>query len=177
MRIGHDALVKVLGVFEHQIFQAAEFFLADFQVFAGVLDLLQFFDALFELDHLGGDARELLHQRRDLAGAERKLFQQLHAAAAAAADGQAQLVLILLALGFAQAVPVVAVAAEHLADRFEVQRNALADGALVGLVLGGADFHRAVEGEIAVIDLLENFHGRLKAVIAFQHLASGKSCG
>ena len=82
----HDALVQVLGVLQHEVFQARQLFLADFQVFAGVLDLLQLFDPLLELDHLRGDARELLHQRRDLARAERELFEQLHAAAAAAAD-------------------------------------------------------------------------------------------
>ena len=76
---GHDAAVQVLGIFQHQVFQAAELFLADFQVFAGVFDFLQFFDALLQLDHLGADGRELLHQRRDLAGAQGQLFQQLDA--------------------------------------------------------------------------------------------------
>ena len=36
---------------------------------------------LLELDHLRADGRELLHQRRDLAGPQRELFEQLHAAA------------------------------------------------------------------------------------------------
>ena len=80
-------------------------------------------------------------------------------------------------LGFAQGVPVVAVAAEHLANRFQVQRNALADGALVGVVLGGGDFHRPVEGKIAVVHLLENFNGALKAVIAFEHLGAENLAG
>ena len=35
----HDAAVQVLGVFQNQVFQPAEFFLADFQVFAGFLEL------------------------------------------------------------------------------------------------------------------------------------------
>ena len=48
---------------------------------------------------------------------------------------------------------------------------------LSAMVFGGADLHRPVERQIAVIHLLENLHGRLQAVIAFQHLASGKSCG
>ena len=56
-------------------------------------------------------------------------------------------------------------------------RNALPDGALVGHAFIGADFHRAVEGEIAVIDLLEDFHGRLEAVIALQYLGAEDFAG
>ena len=79
-----DAAMQVLCVFEDEVFQAAEFFLADFQVFAGLFDFLEFFDALLELDHLGGDGRELLHQRRDFAGAQ---SQVLPAASRCGGDG------------------------------------------------------------------------------------------
>ena len=47
-------------------------------------------------------------------------------------------------------------ALEHRAHRREVQRNALTDRALVGLVFGGRNFHRPVERKIAVVDLLES---------------------
>jgi hypothetical protein len=51
---GDDALVKTLRVFEDEIFQTRQLFLADFQVLAGVLHLVELFDALLELEHLGG---------------------------------------------------------------------------------------------------------------------------
>ena len=38
-------------------------------------------------------------------------------------------------------------------------RDALADGALVGHSFVGADLHRAVEGKIAVVHLLQDFDG------------------
>ncbi len=79
---------------------------------------------------------------------------------------------LLLLAGAAQAVPVFAIADEHLAARFKVQRDALTDRALVGLILGRADFHRPVERQIAVVDLLQNLHRALKAVVAFEHLAA-----
>ena len=124
------------------------------------------------------DARELLHQRRDLARAQRELFEQLHAAAAAAADRQAQLVLLLLVLRLRAALSQSSrLRASIVRTDVEVQRDALADRALVGLVLGGADLHRAVERQVAVVDLLEDLDRRLEAVVGFEHLASGRSCG
>ncbi len=113
---------------------------------------------------------ELLHQRGDLAGPQRELFQQLDAAAAAAADGEAKLFLFLLGLGAAKAVPVGVVPRQHLADGAQVQRDTLADGPLVGHPLVGADLHRPVEGEVPIIDLLEDLDGALKAVVALEHL-------
>ena len=59
----------------------------------------------------------------------------------------------------------------------QVQRDALADGALVGLVLGGADLHRPVERQVAVVHLLEDLDRRLKAVVALEHLRAENLAG
>ncbi len=163
-----DAAVEVLGVFEDEVFEAGEFLLADLHVFTGVFDFLELFDACFEFEHLGGDAGELLHQRGDPAGAEGEFLEEFDAASASASDGQHEVVVFLFCFGGSKGLPVFAVATEHVSDGFEVHGDALADGGFVGLVLGGADFHGAVEGEVAVVDLLEDFDCGLEAVIAFE---------
>ena len=48
---------------------------------------------------------------------------------------------------------------------------------LSAIALVGADLHRAVERQIAVVHLLKNFHRRLKAVIALQHLGAENLAG
>ena len=59
--------------------------------------------------------RELLHQRRDLAGAQRKLFEQLHRSGGGGGGcASCSSSSILLVLGCAERIPVVAVALEHL---------------------------------------------------------------
>jgi len=56
--------------------------------------------------------------------------------------------------------------------RREVQWNALPDRALVGLVFGGADLHRAVERPGRRRPPVEGSRPRSEAVIAFEHAAA-----
>src|SRR2546430_1328999 len=81
-----------------------------------------------------------------------------------------QLGLVIVAVAISQPIPIIAISIQHVAHGAKVERDALPDRALIGLVLGGADFHRAIERQIAVIDLLQDFDRALKAIVRFQDL-------
>ena len=170
--------MQVLRVFQHQVFQAAELLLADFQVFAGVLDLLQLFDALLELDHLGARCDEsffisgvTLLVRSESSSSSFTLRRRRRRIASCSSSCS------FLFLPSRSASQSSRLRASICAHRVEVQRDALADRALVGLVLGGADLHRAVERQIAVVDLLEDLDRALKAVVDLQHLRAENLAG
>jgi len=110
----------------------------------------------------------------DAAGAQAHLFAEGGDFASAHRDAIGEFAGLFGLAGGGEEVhllPIVAVALEQQADGAEVVGDALGD-LLLGVGLGGADAHGSVEGEFALVDLLEDVAGHRDGVVGFEDAAA-----
>ncbi len=145
-----------------------EFFVHHFQVLCRNIGLVRPLDFPTELEHLVGDVTKLFHQRLDARGAQRQFLDEGRCPTAPLPEGSLRLLALAFGLTFlANDLPVPSVGLEDLLQGGQVARHPLGDD-LLGKVLRRRDLHRAVEGQLASVDLGKNVDGLLSCVVALQ---------
>jgi hypothetical protein len=162
---------QALGRLEGHEHQVLEFLLKVGAVLLAAAAQPVLFQLHEQLAHPGGDLLQPLHQGLDLLGADRQLLDQGDRLAPAVLQAQAQRPAGELVAARPDVAPEVAVVAAHQEfERLQVVRHPAEDLVLLQ-VLGHRDLHRAVEGQLAAVDLLEDVDDQAQRVVALQDLA------